>query len=319
MNRLSAQTKDSSWRAIKSLYDSNSTTICNTVLRDSIVASCISSTQVLHAIIPEVAAVIAALHFTVGKDVGAFIVENITKLFIKELDSINAVTSEVNGRSGLLNSVDNTYHSLVSNKKAINLLLLLIYLYNLRILHHTLIVNIMARLTHSGARAGGASAGAGGGAFDAKSSSANINTAATAATTTATATLNHIGESQIEMIVSIVDHCGFHLRADDPSSLAGIIGSVMSHAANVRTSTSQITAKFGEASGDSISGDMSGRMRFMLDALTDLKNNKSRRTQGPHKDLVTSLRKWLGSSVKGTTSSVAGSGGTILYIVYVSY
>ena len=40
---------------------------------------------------------------------------------------------------------------------------------------------------------------------------------------------------------------------------------------------------------------MSNRLRFMFEALTDLKNNKSRRVQTANAEIVKRLRKWLGS------------------------
>jgi nucleolar MIF4G domain-containing protein 1 len=251
LNRLSGQTKDTTWRAVKALYDQHSVTICNTILRDSVQASCVSTNQLRSGMIPDYAAVITALHFTVGKEVGAFIVEHFTKSFIHELDTYNS--NEENKKmsrpagSGM-HSED--VHEFVTNKRPINYLLVLIYLYNLRILHHTLIVDIMTLL--SGA-----------------DNDANKRI---------------IEEHKIEMIVCIIDHCGFHLRADDPVGLNRIVTSVMSASSTLDSSGSN------------------GRMKFLLDALADLKNNKSRRTQGPHKDTVQALRKWIGSSVKSTQS-----------------
>jgi nucleolar MIF4G domain-containing protein 1 len=246
LNRLSSQTKDTTWRAIKVLYDQNSLTVCNTILRDCVQAFCVSPSLVRSGMIPDYVAVICALHFVVGKEVGAFMVEHFTKGFIQELNAIN--NNEASGT-----------HEFVGNKKPINYLLLLIYMYNLRILHHTLVVDVMKLLSEVD---NGSSLG-----------SAQLN----------------LPEHKVEMIVSIVDHCGFHLRADDPVGLSKIIAAVMSR--------SSVTIK--SNSSESIG---SGRMKFLLEALSDLKNNKSRRTQGPHKEAVQVLRRWIGSSVKSMQS-----------------
>ena len=57
------------------LFDCNSRTVTCHVLRDSIFAVCGNSTQLMITLIPMYAGVIAALHNTLGIDIGAFIIE----------------------------------------------------------------------------------------------------------------------------------------------------------------------------------------------------------------------------------------------------
>jgi nucleolar MIF4G domain-containing protein 1 len=147
-------------------------------------------------------------------------------------------------------------HKYITSKLSNNALLLLVYLYNLRVLHHTLIVDVMTLLA---------------GSFEAPSSS-----------NTDQGKRVPIGELEIELLVCLVDHCGAQLRADDPLSLKTAIATL-----NKRASSQ------GSEAINSVGG--SSRLRFMLEALTDLKNNKSRRIQGANSEVVKDLRKWLGS------------------------
>lgn len=59
------------------LFDTNSSTITSFILNKGVLAACSSETQVMTSLIPLYAAFVAALHFTVGIEVGAFIVEKI--------------------------------------------------------------------------------------------------------------------------------------------------------------------------------------------------------------------------------------------------
>eukprot|EP01041_Mallomonas_annulata_P004653 gene4653-9232_t len=231
---LSDQTKDNVVRTVKGIFDSNSLTIASLVLKDCILAACANQTQIMTTLIPIYAAIVAALHFAIGIDVGAFIVESLaTKLHEAMKERSEATQKDVQ-------------HELISNKVAGNALLLLVYLYNLRVLHHSLIIdvlNLLVGLHGNGSR---------------------------------------IGEMEAELVVAVVEHCGPQLRCDDPVGLKVIISNV--------SKQSQIYSN-----NSNEQQDCSSRVRFMLEAFTDLKNNKSRRTQSSNADVVRQLRKWLGS------------------------
>jgi nucleolar MIF4G domain-containing protein 1 len=238
LNRLSDQSKDSITRSLKGAFDSNSSTVACHVLNSLIVGACSNPSQIMTSLIPLYAAIVSALHFCVGSEVGAYIIE---KLFV----SLNALLQE--DASDV--SRDVGPHELIGNKVPANLMLLLVYLYNLRVLHHSLIIDIMARLASGW-----------------------------------NGSLSKISVLEVELILLIIDHCGVTIRSDDPLSLKTIIATV-----NERT----------RALADN------NRIQLLAEALLDLKNNKSRRVQSAYNEVVTSLRKWLGS-VKTSLGSKSG-------------
>ena len=123
------------------------------------------------------------------------------------------------------------------------------YLYNLRVVHHRLIMDIMQNLT-------------------AESTGLSV--------------------LRVELILCVVENCGLSLRSDDPQGLREVIMRVQRAAATSEWASSN------------------SRVQFMSEALLDLKNNKSRRTQTVHAETVTQLRKWLGR-VKAS-KAIHGSG-----------
>ena len=223
--------------------------------------ACSNPSQLMTSLIPIYAAMIAALHLAVGADVGAFIIETLAK-------SLHSAIEEERKRlsaSAMLPNSDQ--HKYISSKLANNALLLLVYLYNLRVLHHTLIMDLMTLLA---------------GSFQNMPSADSSSLASSAGTSTAPSPA--IGELEVDLLVCLVDHCGSMLRADDPLGLKTAIATL-----NKRSAAQTIT---GQAVG-------STRLKFMLETLSDLRNNKSRRTQSANADVVKGLRQWLGG-VKNT-------------------
>ena len=94
--------------------------------------------------------------------------------------------------------------------------------------------------------------------------------------------LEGLSEVNTELLLRVVRDCGPQLRQDDPSSLKDIVR-IMQHAAAHLTINGQ---------------EMSVRTKFMLETITDLKNNKIRaalNTSGVAIEHITSMRKVLGS------------------------
>ena len=85
-----------------------------------------------------------------------------------------------------------------------------------------------------------------------------------------------IGEFEIELLLCLVDHCGTQLRSDDPLGLKNVITCIKQRA------TSNVNKD-------------SARVRFMLEAMIDLKNNKSKRLQSSNEEAVKKMRKWIGT------------------------
>lgn len=187
LNRLSEQTKDSITRSLKAVYEGNSVTITSHALNSCVTNACSNSSQIMTTLTPLYSAVIAALHFTVGVEAGAFILE---KTFLR-FDQI--LTEEHH------DAAETEEHSLISDKLPANLLMLIVYLYNFRVIHHILIIEILDRLTSGWKDIG-----------------------------------NEMKPMEAELILIIIEHCGASLRNDDPMSLKRIIGSVNQRVQNMQ-------------------------------------------------------------------------------------
>lgn len=262
MNKLSDQSKDSIFRSMKALFESNSISICNNLLCECTLAACANPTQTMTTLIPTYASLIAALHVTIGVEVGAFMVESLSKSFVQALQDSHVFR---------LDSSRGSEHKLISSKLAMNRLLLLLYLYGLRVLHHDLIMDITKML---------------GGLPDSYGIAGQVG---------AEPGTGPLGEMQVEMLTCIVTNCGQQLRTDDPDGLKHVVAYLNSKLKAEKASTS---AEEG--------ADAPSRIRFMVDALTELTNSKSKRVKSDNRDAILDLRKWLGS-VKASSSSGSGS------------
>ena len=188
MNKLSEQSKDSVAKEMKRIYEANSVTIVNTIFKDCILAACSSRSQLMSTLIPLYACLVSALHHLVGVNVSAFIVETLCVTFVKEIDERISSDQEEDP---------------VGNKLPFNSLLLLTYLYNLRILHHTLVVDLVELLAQ------GDSQGV-------------------------------MGDQAVELLLCVVGNCGAQLRGDDPSTFSGILAALGGKAARADGTSSRV-------------------------------------------------------------------------------
>ena len=88
-----------------------------------------------------------------------------------------------------------------------------------------------------------------------------------------------IDDLEAELLACAVDHCGSTLHSDDPLALKRLISK--------------------------LSSGKSSRASYFVEAVTDIKNNKSRRVQSSHGDVSKTYRKWLGS-IKTSMSAKSG-------------
>ena len=262
----------------------------------------------------------------VGIEVGAYIIEMVANSLHT---AILTERTRLHDRQGL--GLDAPVHSKVSN----NALLLLVYLYNLRVVHHTLIVDIMHLLAGSfekdstDSSSGGSSGGGRNSGSGKNSSSSGGDNSSSSKEVLA------IGELEVELLIVIVDHCGPQLRADDPlgiknailklnkrASLSVASSSSAAAASSSSSSMGKSVGRLGSGSGldlgsglgsgsgsgsDASTSHMSGRLRFMIEAFADMKNNKSRRVQSANADVVKGLRRWLGTIKNSLGASRSGA------------
>lgn len=90
--------------------------------------------------------------------------------------------------------------------------------------------------------------------------------------------LESFREVDVELLLLILCHCGRALRSDDPVALKDIVTLVQKRAAEC---------------GSSLESS-SSRVDYMVEAMTDLKNNKRRRQDLVHSERTEKLRKMLG-------------------------
>ncbi|OQU95018.1 MIF4G domain-containing protein [Cladophialophora immunda] len=94
--------------------------------------------------------------------------------------------------------------------------------------------------------------------------------------------LERLSENNTELLLRVVRDCGHQLRQDDPSSLKEIVQIMQKEAARMNSAGEQ----------------MSVRTKFMIETITDLKNNKMKaatNNAGVASEHITLMRKVLGS------------------------
>jgi len=316
MNKLSFQSKDTILRSLKQIFENNSIMICSIILKDTILLACSNTSQLMLTIIPIYATIIASLHCIVNIDIGAIIIEFLINCFYKSFHDIchdndsNYDLSNNNNNNNInndnnkttLNHNGDTKKRLISSKLPANILLLLIYLYNLRIIYHTLIVDILKELTIS---------------QDVESSSStslsvSLPLSSSASSSSLSKHQMFLIETKVELIECILNHCGNSIRNDDPMSLKLIIQNFSKDYSYLLHSTSRYrnddnnheNHSDGNADDNKKNDDdddrnnvitVNSRLKFMFESLSDLKNNKSRRIQKANDENVKQLRKWLGN------------------------
>ena len=168
-----------------------------------------ASSQMMTSLIPIYAAVVAALHFTVGSEVGAFIMESLANTLCNAVLDDRQLVEHHQAQPDAALVVPH-----VGSKVPNNALLLLVYMYNMRVVHHMLIVDIMNLLVGSFASLPGSQVPV----VDA----GNLP----------------LGELEVELLCCLVDHCGPLLRADDPLAVKNAILKLNKRAASLSSSSS---------------------------------------------------------------------------------
>ncbi len=127
LNRLSENSLDPVLFEIGRLYDDHSTSVVNHELFSAMKTVCVHPTQTMSTLIPCYAALIAGLHVTRGAEVGGRALETIGQELSASLGD-----------------------QIPNNKRALNLALILGYLYVLGVAHHELIFDILHMLSERG-------------------------------------------------------------------------------------------------------------------------------------------------------------------------
>jgi len=94
--------------------------------------------------------------------------------------------------------------------------------------------------------------------------------------------IQSFAEVDVEVVLLILQHAGFYLRSDDPAALKDIVLLVQDRALSALNQV--------EVGGT----DNESRIRYMISAISDLKNNKKSRKDTQQIDKITRYRKFLG-------------------------
>ena len=265
LNRLSSTTKDSVAIGIKGIYDKHSNTLTNHVLKECVFQACSNSSQLMTTLIPTYAAVIASLHISVSSDIGAFLLEHLVLNFHSSLKKGDAEKS----------------HSLILNKMPLNYLLFVVYLYNLRIVHHSMIFDILDFIVTLRSDSDP------GGLFD--------------------------NEIAVECIVLVLQHAGLNLRKDDPNSLITLFTSITSQLKQCSEGViKQQQGQDFDGNSDTDGNSSGSRLHYLSRIITDVKNNKNVNTNPTSAAAIETtklLRKWLGSIKQQLSNHKGNSGG----------
>ena len=265
LNRLSDQSKDSIARSLKHLFDANSLNLANQQLKECTLTVCAKSDQTMVALIPVYTSIISLLHMTVSKDVGGYLIEHLVLLLMGDLSAL-ATSTTTNPTATSVSSVSATAadpHKYINNKRLNNFMMILLYFYNFRVLHHQLILDLASHIT-----------------------------------TVMTTASKLVREICLELTVSIVEHCGSQLKKDDLQNYKAIIQTCLASCSLSSTSTTLPDDKNGTDLHD---GDDS-RLQYMLTILQTevMSSGKSVRSTStlahPYQETVKQLRKWIGST-----------------------
>ena len=272
LNRLSDQSKDSVARSLKHLFDANSLNLANQQLKECTLTVCAKSDQTMVTLIPVYTSIISILHMTVSKDVGGYLIEHLVLLLMEDLSALvspttttiahpTATSTSVSSSSTSATAADP--HKYINNKRLNNFMMILLYFYNFRVLHHQLILDLASHIT-------------------------SVMTTAS----------KLVREICLELTVSIVEHCGSQLKKDDLQNYKAIIQTCLASCSLTTPSTTVPDSK-----GDSDVHDRDdSRLQYMLTILQTevMSSGKSVRSTStlahPYQETVKQLRKWIGST-----------------------
>ena len=168
------------------------------------------------------------------------------------------------------NNPANDLDSEPSDKTTSNLCLLLCYLYNYRVIHSQFLYNI---IRHHIQHLAGATAGV---------------------------------ETTVELLLLILQHTGTALRNDDPSSLKDVVLLIQKRAVEL---LSRDTNNNNKSDGTTPNSNTSSRIRCMVQALQDLKNNK-RKSELQNDPIQITIKKQLQFLGKCKSMTADNGGGT---------
>jgi nucleolar MIF4G domain-containing protein 1 len=116
--------------------------------------------------------------------------------------------------------------------------------------------------------------------------------------------VNRFNAQDVDLLLLLLQHGGFQLRADDPTALKDIIVLVQNKAAEQQEAAESSASRRGPGEREDLldeggGGGNGGRVSFVLDMIYDLKNNRKRSAQEQTIERTVRLRKLVGHARKG--------------------
>ncbi|XP_029206325.1 nucleolar MIF4G domain-containing protein 1-like isoform X2 [Acropora millepora] len=223
LNRLSEGNMYVISNEIENLFLHNSRNDMNKILTDIILDSCVSVSLMPDKLLMEHIMLLTILASRIGMEVGAFFIEKLAEVF----DSLHDCEKDSYGQG----------------KECVNVVALFAYLYNFKVIHCSLIYDIIGQLVDA------------------------------------------FTEQDIELLLFLLKSTGAEIRKDDPGSLKDII--------------LQIQAK--AVAAPNLSNNL--RVRFMLEIISNLRNNNLKKIPGYDPSRIEHLRKVLRSVVRNSNQA----------------
>ena len=140
LNRLAESSMDSVVMQIKNLYTTEARWKVNQCLTERLLQVCVNPAQLMTTLIPTYAATIAALHATAedgANSIGGHVIETITVRYLEQQQEQQKV---------IIATKNDDEECFLSKKESANLILIMTYLYNFRVVHCTFIYDIIREL-----------------------------------------------------------------------------------------------------------------------------------------------------------------------------
>jgi nucleolar MIF4G domain-containing protein 1 len=116
--------------------------------------------------------------------------------------------------------------------------------------------------------------------------------------------IRNFSEIDVEGLLIILSHCGQQLRSDDPTALREIVLMVKDRA---QTATDKEHSNLNKNAPDGNTNVAdSSRVQYMVDSITELKNNKPRKQDAVIREKSNALKKHVGRIKTSASQSLAG-------------
>ena len=109
--------------------------------------------------------------------------------------------------------------------------------------------------------------------------------------------IESFSEVEVELLLLTLSHCGSQLRSDDPSALKDIVLLVQERS---------VTIQNADSTSSKTKVATSSRAQFMVQAISDLKNNKRKRNDTTHDEKTSQYRKAIGRMKAQVTAMKGG-------------